>query len=81
MTPRIGFVGIVIADRRQSATAINSILQGYGEQILGRMGLPRVRGNSSVITLIVEMTTDEMGALTGRIGQLQGVQVKSGLAG
>ena len=31
----------------------------------------------SIISLVLEGTTDEIGALTGQIGRLSGVQVKS----
>ena len=79
MKTRLGFVGIVLNQRGKSAPAINAILHEHAEHILGRMGLPRVRDTSSVITLIVDMTTDELGALTGRLGQVEGVQVKSGI--
>jgi aspartate ammonia-lyase len=45
------------------------------------MGLPRLQdGTLSIITLIVRATTDELGALTGRLGSLPGVSVKSALA-
>ncbi|HPN89164.1 MAG TPA: CopG family transcriptional regulator, partial [Candidatus Omnitrophota bacterium] len=36
--------------------------------------------NCSVITLIVDLTTDELGALTGKLGALKGITVKSALA-
>ena len=80
MKTRLGFIGIVINQPEPSAVRINAILHEHAEHILGRMGLPRVRETSSVITLIVDMTTDELGALTGRLGQIEGVQVKSGIA-
>ncbi len=80
MNPRLGFVGIIVHQRGSAAAQINAILHEHGEHILGRMGLPRARPSVSVIVLIVEMTTDELGALTGRLGQIDGVQVKSGLA-
>ncbi|WED66561.1 hypothetical protein PXH66_06820 [Synoicihabitans lomoniglobus] len=81
MNSRLGFVGIVVQDRSLASERINAILHDHGDGILGRMGLPRARGTHSVITLIVDMSTDELGALTGRLGQVEGVQVKSGLAG
>jgi putative iron-only hydrogenase system regulator len=43
------------------------------------MGMPYARKSCCVITLIVDASTDELGALTGKLGALQGVSVKSGL--
>lgn len=76
---RLGFVGMVIKNRRESAPRVNEILTQFGDLILGRMGLPHLEEDHSVITLIVRATTDEIGSLTGRLGQIPGVTVKSAL--
>ncbi len=80
MEKRIGFVGIILSDRIKQAEKVNSILSCFGEIIAGRMGLPYKEKNCSVITLIVDATTDEVGALTGRLGDVEGVKVKSALS-
>ena len=77
---RLGFVGIIIEDRDQCSAAVNELLSEHSDHILARTGIPRVKGSTSVITLVVDTTTDELGKLTGRLGAIQGVQVKSGLA-
>jgi putative iron-only hydrogenase system regulator len=45
--------------------------------LLGRQGVPLRDKDISVISLILEGSTDEMGALTGQIGRLDGIQIKS----
>ena len=77
---RIGFVGIIIEDRLQSAPAVNAVISQHASLILARTGLPHVKGNTAVITLVIEATTDEVGVLTGMLGAIPGVSVKSGLA-
>jgi putative iron-only hydrogenase system regulator len=47
---------------------------------VGRMGIPYKEKNVGVITLIVDADTDEIGALTGRLGEIKGVSVKSALS-
>ncbi len=79
MEKRIGVVGIVVEDVTVAAR-INSILHEYAGLILGRMGVPYRERNISVISLIVEGTTDQIGAMTGRLGNLPGVNVKSALS-
>ncbi len=77
---RLGFVGIIVEDRRKSASLVNGLLSEYGDLIVARVGLPYRERSCCVITLTVDATSDEVGALTGKIGQLEGVQVKSVLA-
>ena len=77
MEKRTGVVGIFISNRKKSAPNVNNILSTYGDLVLGRIGLPFNERANSVICLIVEASTDEMGALTGKLGMLDGVRVKS----
>lgn len=75
---RLGFVGIVIEDKT-SVQSVNEILSAYGQIIRGRMGIPDQQTGEAVIGLIVKGTNDQLGAMTGRLGNLKGVQVKSAL--
>jgi len=80
MDKRYGFVGITIENRDDHALQVQKILSEYSEIILGRMGLPHLENDKiAVITLIVQSTTDELGGLTGKLGRITGVSVKSGL--
>ena len=77
---RIGFVGILIEDRRAAAPEVNRILSECGDCIRARLGMPWRDRGVSVVTLVVEATTDQIGELTGRLGRVPGVTVKSGLS-
>ena len=77
---RLGFVGIIIEDRLKAAPLVNKVLSDYGEEIVARVGLPYKERHCSVITLTVDMSTDELGALTGQLGAIHGVTVRSALA-
>lgn len=77
---RVGFVGIMIHDRARSSEAVNHLLSGYAEMIVARVGLPYKERGCAVITLVVDTTPDELGALTGQLGGLSGVSVKSALS-
>lgn len=79
MSKRIGVVGIIIEDPKNAAQRVNTILSQYGHLITGRMGIPNRKENVGVIALIIEGNTDELGALTGKIGNLPGVTVKTAL--
>ncbi|OGX48757.1 MAG: CopG family transcriptional regulator [Omnitrophica WOR_2 bacterium RIFOXYB2_FULL_38_16] len=80
MERRLGFVGIVIENRHKSADAVNHVLSEYGDHIRARVGMPYKERHCSVITLVVDMTTDELGGLTGKLGAIDGIEVRSALA-
>ncbi|MGI6224657.1 MAG: TM1266 family iron-only hydrogenase system putative regulator [Peptococcales bacterium] len=77
MAKRIGVVGIVVEDK-ENVHRLNGILSEYADIIIGRMGVPR-HGSVNVIALIVEGSNDEVGALTGKLGSLKGIKVRSAL--
>lgn len=74
---RLGVVGIVVADRQSMARKVNEILSDFGEIIVARTGVPYRGRGVAVISVIIDATTNELGALTGRLGMLERVRVKS----
>ena len=76
----VGVVAVIVKKRTSGAPEVNQVLTQYGDIILGRMGLPYAARDLNIITLIVDATTDEVGALTGKLGTLEGVSVKSALS-
>jgi len=76
----VGCVAIIVKDRAAVAAQVNEILTHYGTLIIGRMGLPYHERNLNIITLLVDASTDEIGALTGKLGAVPSVTVKSTLA-
>lgn len=74
---RIGVVAIVIDDAEESAERINRYLSEYSKLIVGRMGIPYRERNICVISVVVDGTTDEISALTGKLGSIKGVNVKT----
>lgn len=76
MEKRIGVIAILVTDTTNIAR-VNETLHQYSHLVLGRQGLPVRDRGVSVISLIVEGDTDDIGALTGKLGRFPGVQVKS----
>ncbi|HEY1406301.1 MAG TPA: TM1266 family iron-only hydrogenase system putative regulator [Spirochaetota bacterium] len=76
MEKRLGVVAILVTDKT-SVPKINTILTDYCDLILGRQGIPMRDKGVHVISLVVEGDTDAIGALTGKIGRLNGAEVKS----
>jgi len=80
MEERIGAV-IVLVSEEGDIHRINNIISEHSHMILGRQGIPLRDRSTSVISLVLEGNTDRMGSLTGKLGRLPGVKVKSVLAG
>ena len=75
MEKRIGTTLIRVYNR-EGVAKLNTILSKHANLIIGRQGLPRTDG-TNLISLVLEGSTDEIGSLTGQIGRLDGVQIKS----
>lgn len=76
MEKRIGTITILLKGNT-SIPAVNALLSEYSNIILARQGLPIHHRDIHVISLIIEGSTDIISALTGKIGRLRNVEVKS----
>lgn len=76
MEKRIG-AAIILVEEKDAVDEINGILSKYSSIIIGRQGIPLREKGISVINLVLEGTTDAISSLSGKIGKLNGVQVKS----
>jgi len=76
----VGVVAIIIQNRSASANIVNETLGPFADMIIGRMGLPYHERDLNIITLMVDASTDRIGSLTGKLGMIDGVTVKSTLA-
>jgi len=77
MNKKIGIVGIIVNERQKNASVVNKILSEHSEIIIGRMGIPQKDEDRGFISLFVEGNTDKIGSLTGKLGSIKGVTVKS----
>ena len=74
---RIGVVALTVENRQEYAATVNGVISDFGELVVGRMGVPYRERGLSVISLLVDGTTDALGALTGKLGSISGVKVRS----
>ncbi len=74
---RIGVIGIVLKQDRETALAIQNLLSSFSDIIIGRMGVPDAESGISTISVIVKGTNEQISALSGRLGKLNEVYVKS----
>ena len=76
---RVAVISIIVED--DSATSeINELLSGFSDYVIGRMGVPYKERNVRLISVAVDAPQDKIAALSGRIGSLSGVSVKTAYA-
>lgn len=76
MEQRIG-AALILIENKEFIPKLNQIISEHSEIIIGRQGLPIRNKEVSIISLVLEGNTDQIGSLTGKIGRLNGVEVKS----
>lgn len=76
---RIGVIGIVLKQDKSTALAIQNLLSTFSSIIIGRMGVPDKETGISTISLIVKGTNEQISALSGKLGKLDAVYVKSAI--
>lgn len=73
---RVGIIGVAIYDVKK-INQVNQIITENSSIVLGRMGMPLQKQSMRLISLIVEGDTDGIGRMAGRIGEIDGVEIKS----
>ncbi len=76
METRLAVMSIIV-ENGEMVEKLNALLHEYGEFIIGRMGIPYRKRGVSVIAIAV----DTIAALSGKIGGLVGVSVKTAYSG
>lgn len=78
MEKKIASITILIS-KDANTHRINTILSDYAEYIIGRQGINIAHRKLAVISIIVEADNDTIGAISGKIGRLNNVKVKTAI--
>ena len=76
METRIALIGIIVEDMR-AADRLNAILHEFAGCIVGRMGIPYHAKDVSIISVVVDAPNNVISSLSGKLGMLPGVSIKS----
>ena len=80
MEKRVAVMGIIVEDP-DSVERLNALLHEFGEYIIGRMGIPYRKRKVSIISIALDAPQDTISAMSGKIGKLPGVSVKTAFSG
>ena len=76
MDTRVAILAIVV-EERDKAEELNHVLYAYGKYIIGRMGIPYEKRGISLISVAVDAPQDVISAMSGKIGNIEGVTAKA----
>ena len=76
METRVAVISIIVA-KEEAVERLNAILHDYAKYIIGRMGLPYRAKGVNIIYVAVDAPNDAISALSGKLGSLDGVSVKT----
>ena len=80
METRVAVMSIIV-EKSETVEDLNSLLHEYGEYIIGRMGIPYRKRGINIISVAIDAPQNTISALSGRIGRLEGVSVKTAYSG
>lgn len=67
----------IIVENPDSTEALNALLHDYGRYIVGRMGIPYREKKINIISIAIDAPQDIIAALSGKVGKLPGISVKT----
>ncbi len=73
---RVALIGIIVEDNTVSHK-INEILHDFSQYIIGRMGVPYAQKEISIISIIIDAPQDVINTLSGKLGLIKEVTVKT----
>ena len=76
MNTRVAVMSIIV-ENNEATSELNAILHNYGEYIIGRMGIPYRQKGINIISVAIDAPQDTIAALSGKMGKLKGVSVKT----
>ncbi|MEJ5229362.1 MAG: TM1266 family iron-only hydrogenase system putative regulator [Pseudothermotoga sp.] len=77
MLERLYVVNILIENREGAYRQVNELLHDFADVIRLRIGYPVPEENIAIIVLIVKTNNDVIGSLSGKLGQIKEVKVKT----
>lgn len=76
METRVAVMSIIV-ENGDMVERLNAILHEYGEFIIGRMGIPYRKRKINIIAIALDAPQNTISALSGKIGSLSGISVKT----
>lgn len=76
---KIGVISAILEEPEKCQEEFNRLISEFRGNVKGRMGIPLEDG-ISVVCIAVSGNLDDINSLTGRLGNIRGVTVKTSIA-
>ncbi len=76
METRVAVMSIIV-ENKNSVERLNSVLHEFGDFVIGRMGIPYRQKGINIVSIALDAPQDTISALAGKIGNIDGVSVKT----
>lgn len=77
---KIAVISAILEDPKVNQQEFNDVVSAFSSIVRGRMGIPFSEEGISVICLTVVGTLDEINSLTGKLGNIKNVLVKTAIS-
>jgi len=77
---RIAVISAILENPEASQSTFNAQIAGFKGIVKGRMGLPLSEYGITVIVITLAGDLNEINSLTGKLGLIPGVQVKTSIS-
>jgi putative iron-only hydrogenase system regulator len=77
---RIAVISAILEDPRVCQKSFNEIISTFKGIVKGRMGIPMDAEGAAVICIVVTGDMDEINSLTGKLGNIPSVTVKTSIS-
>ena len=72
MEERVAIIGIIV-ENLESVPELNKLLSEYGDNIIGRMGIPYHKKNVNIISIAIDAKIELIEELNKKIRDLDGI--------
>jgi putative iron-only hydrogenase system regulator len=79
MDTRVAVISIIV-EKEASVEPLNQLLHEYASFVIGRLGIPYGKKAVNIICIAVDAPVDEINALTGALGRLDGITAKAAIS-
>ncbi|MBD7916162.1 iron-only hydrogenase system regulator [Clostridium sp. Sa3CUN1] len=76
---KIGVISAILEEPSKCNAKFNEVVADFRGSIKGRMGIP-LENETSIISIVVVGSLNEINSLTGKLGNIDGVTVKTAIS-
>lgn len=78
---KIAVISAILEDPHETQADFNRLVSDFQGIVKGRMGIPMEEYGTGVIAITVVGEIDDINSLTGKMGALKGITVKTAVSG